>query len=147
MQAIVNLEKQLYQNEEKTPLALATFPMNTSVFKKAGGELIRIPNEWILRNTTHEIVSIVDGIAELADGRFVKDIYHNKPKICFGKIEVTNSKVPVYSRNGIFLRYLTKGQVLNVISTFKINSNLFFGINDREIISSVEYGIKYVPVN
>ncbi|MDD1504868.1 hypothetical protein PVA17_19195 [Lysinibacillus sp. CNPSo 3705] len=147
MQAILNSEKQLYQNEKEKLHALITFPMDMSVFKKDAGELQRIPNERILRNTTHEIVSIEDGVAELADGRFVKDIYHNKPKICFGKIEVTNSKVPVYSRNGIFLRYLTKGQVLNVISTFKINSNLFFGINDREIISSAEYGIKYVPVN
>lgn len=146
MQAILSSENQTYQDEKKETHALITFPMNMSVFKKEAGELKRIPNEYVLRNTTHEVVSIENGVAELSDGRFVKDIYHNKPKIHFGKIEVNGSKVPVYSCNGVFLRYLTKGQVLNVISTFKIDSNLFFVINEREIISSLEYGIKYVPV-
>lgn len=146
MQVILNSEDQLNQSEQKTPIALVTFPLNMSVFKKEGGELIRIQNEWIMRNTTHEIVSIIDGVAELVDGRFVKDIHHNKPKIFFGRIEVIESNVPVFSRNGVFSRYLTKGQVLKVVSILKINTTSFFGINEREIISSTTKGIRYLPI-
>lgn len=146
MQAILNSKDQLNQCEQKKPLARVTFPMNMSVFKKEDGELIRIQNEWILRNTTHEIVSIVDGVAELVDGRFVKDIYHNNPKIFFGRIEVIDSNVPVFSRNGIFSRYLTQGQILNVVSTFKINKTTFLGINELEILSSTTNGIRYMPI-
>ncbi|MEX3748281.1 MULTISPECIES: hypothetical protein [Lysinibacillus] len=146
MQGILNSEDQLNQSEQKTPIALVTFQMNMSVFKKEAGELIRIHNEWIMRNTTHEIVSIVDGVAELADGKFVKDIYHNKPKIYFGRIEVIDSGVPVFSRNGMFSRYLSKGQVLKVVSTIKINTTSYFGINEREIISSTTNGIRYMPI-
>ncbi|MGE7843526.1 hypothetical protein ACQKNX_22455 [Lysinibacillus sp. NPDC093712] len=145
MQAVVN------QNVEKSVhreiLALITFPMNMSAFRKEAGELVRIPNKWILRNTTHPMVALDNNVAELSDGTFVKDIYHNNPKFYYGKIEVVENSVPVFTRNGTISRYLTIGQVLKVVSTNDINSILFLGINEREIINSNSKGIIFCPLS
>lgn len=146
MQAAQTLNDNLNANGQKMVMCLITFPVNMSVFKKEAEELVRIPNTWIPRNTTHPIVSLKGDIAELSDGRFIKDIFHCKPKIYYGEIHVKNGNVPVYTKNGIFSRYLTKGQVIKVISYLENNGVLYLGINDLEIVCSIAEGIKYTPV-
>ncbi len=145
MQTAINLNEQM--NDGKSIIALITFPMNMSVFRKEEQELIRIPNAWILRNTTHPIVSIEDDVAELSDGRYVKNIFHNKPKIYYGEIHVIDRSVPVFKRNGTFSRYITKGQVLKVVSNLDVNGIRYLGINEYEVVSSIAEGIEYTAVN
>lgn len=121
--------------------------MNMSAFQKEADELVRIPNKWIMRNTTHSVVAIDNNIAELSDGTFVKDIFHNNPIFCYGSIEVIENQVPVFTRNGAISRYLTIGQELKVVSINEINSTLLLGINDKEIVSSDCKGIIFHNLN
>lgn len=145
MQTALNLNEQM--DNDKSIIALITFPMNMSVYRKESQELVRIPNTWILRDTTHPIVSIEDGVAELSDGRYVKNIFHNKPKIYYGEIHVIDMNVPVFKRNGTFSRYLSKGQVLKVVSNLNVNGTHYLGINECEVVSSIAKGLNYTPVN
>ncbi|TBV85474.1 hypothetical protein [Lysinibacillus sp. OL1] len=146
MQATLTLNDNLNAKGQKMVMCLITFPVNMSVFKREEEGLVRIPNTWIPRNTTHPIVSLKGDIAELSDGRFVKDIFHCKPKIYYGEIQVKNENVPVYTKKGTFSRYLTKGQVIKVISYLENSSGLYLVINDHEIVSIIAEGIKYTPV-
>lgn len=138
----MSLNKLVYPaiSSQRLPIATLTFHLNTSMYRYKNGELTKCENEHIVMGNTYPLLAIVDNIAELTDGRFVKDIAHQKPTIHYGILEVLGDAVNVCNRTGLILRQVYQGQ------TFKVGNKLtngegtthFYAINKHEYISSVE---------
>ena len=133
-------KKQLSKSNATLPSATITFHLNTAVYRRVNGELVKSNDEKIPRGSTYPLVAIENDIAELTEGRFVKDIAHQKPTIYYGVLEVLSDGVTVCSRNGFPLRKLQKGQnlkVRNILTSDQVDS-VIYAINKHEYISSVE---------
>lgn len=122
------------------PIATLTFHLNTSIYRYKNGELTKCENEHIMMGNTYPLLGIVDDIAELTDGRFVKGIAHQKPTIHYGILEVLGESVNVCNRTGLILRQVKHGQIFKVenIATNSEGTTHFYAINKHEYISTLE---------
>lgn len=127
-------------SNQRLPIATLTFHLNTSMFRYQNGELTKCENEHIVRGNTYPLLGIVDDIAELTDGRFVKDIAHQKPTIYYGTLEVLSDGVNVCNRTGLILRQVSHGQTFKVgkMTTNSDGKTQYYAINKHEYISSAE---------
>ncbi|MFJ7890554.1 hypothetical protein ACIQYL_21055 [Lysinibacillus xylanilyticus] len=124
----------------RLPIATLTFHLNTSIYRYKNGELTKCENEHIVRGSKYPLLDLVDDIAELSEGRFVKGIAHQKPTVHYGMLEVIGDGVNVCTRSGLILRQLCQGQKFNVenIMVASEGNTRIFAINKKEYISSVE---------
>lgn len=135
-------------NTVKFPIARISFKLDTSIYQKVGNELKRVPNTYIRRNTTHDVVQMLDNETfVLATGEIVKSFSNNSACITFGKLFIQEDGVNVYSRNGLLLRKVVKGQQFMVYDIQLISKNeksiMLYKINPKEMIMQ-QPGVEFV---
>lgn len=128
------------QPQNRLPIAQITLHYNESAYEKVEGEIKRIAHQYVERQRTYDVVEVLrDGTFELSDGRIVCDLAENHFILSYGCLEVKGEQVSVYSTNGHFLRYVSKGQKFRVydmkVDAISQITRYYIG-KSREVITS-----------
>lgn len=128
------------QPTNRLPIAQITLHYNESAYERVNGEFQRIPKQFVERQKTYDVVEVLSkGTFELSDGRIVRDLPENHFILSYGYLNVIGEQVPVYSTNGHFLRYVSKGQKFRVydmkVDAISQITRYYIG-NSKEVITS-----------
>ena len=125
------------------PIGRLTAKYRSTVYYLNGNELVR-SKEFLEVGVQVNVYAIHDGIGDIGEGRFIKEVDQTHFGITYGKLRILGDKVQACSKNGVVLRPLLKGSEYNVVAVKEIADDLaLYSINDLEYLSSADE-IEYI---